>query len=73
MKTPSIKVEDNGPYQLEGEFKLVDEQGNEFHAKEDSVSLCRCGSSNNKPFCDGSHEEVNFKSKVRANELMVEV
>ena len=52
---PTIKVEDNGPYQLKGSIHLIDEKGNSFETDAD-ISLCRCGHSDNKPFCDGSHK-----------------
>lgn len=67
-----IEVKDNGPYQLKGKFQLVDASGNKFDAKSD-ISLCRCGRSDNKPFCDGTHEEIDFKSAPRANKHLVEV
>ena len=67
-----VKVQDNGPYELTGAFKIVDADGNSF-SKEGDISLCRCGYSENKPFCDGTHEEIEFKSAPRVNELMVEV
>ncbi|MCL6636434.1 MAG: CDGSH iron-sulfur domain-containing protein [Alicyclobacillus sp.] len=60
-----IKVNDNGSYRIEGPVKLVDAEGNEFEHKE-SFSLCRCGQSNNKPFCDGTHRQVGFTSAPRA-------
>jgi len=69
---PTIKVEDNGPYQLKGSFEIIDEKGNAFEKKGD-ISLCRCGHSDNKPFCDGTHDEINFESAPRAEKLMVEV
>lgn len=67
-----IKVTDNGPYQVAGTFKIVDQNGDSF-TKEGDVSLCRCGYSDNKPFCDGTHEEIQFKSEPHVNKLMVEV
>lgn len=67
-----IKVSDNGPYRITGSFDIVDEEGNSFQ-KEESILLCRCGHSGNKPFCDGTHDKIEFKSAPRANDLMVEV
>lgn len=69
---PTIKVEDNGPYQLKGSIHLIDEKGNSFETDAD-ISLCRCGHSDNKPFCDGTHDEIGFESAPRAEKLMVEV
>lgn len=61
----AIDIEDNGPYNLSGPFQLIDAQGNAFDT-ERSVSLCRCGYSENKPFCDGTHDEIDFTSSPRA-------
>ena len=73
MKETSIHVLDDGPYQIEGDFKIVDDSGETFQVNS-SVSLCRCGQSENKPFCDNTHEKIHFKSKPRAKDnLMVEV
>lgn len=72
IKTPSIEVKDNGPYQVRGSFKIVDAKGSTFEAEND-ISLCRCGHSDNKPFCDGTHDEIDFESAPRAEKLMVEV
>ncbi|MCL6548381.1 MAG: CDGSH iron-sulfur domain-containing protein [Alicyclobacillus sp.] len=60
-----ITVRDNGPYRIEGPVKLVDAEGNEFEHK-DKFSLCRCGHSQNKPFCDGSHSREGFQDACRA-------
>ena len=69
----TIKVTDHGPYEVTGSFELVDADGNSFEAKK-GASLCRCGLSGEKPFCDGTHEEVDFESAPRAkDDLMVEV
>jgi CDGSH iron-sulfur domain-containing protein 3 len=59
-----IKVRDNGSLLVKGPVTLVDAEGNEYHTKE-SFSLCRCGKSSNKPFCDGTHRE-GFESFCRA-------
>ena len=72
LTKPTIQLEDNGPYQVKGSFKLVDAKGNAFETEND-ISLCRCGHSDNKPFCDGTHEEIGFDSAPRAEKLMVEV
>lgn len=64
MAGVTIKVRDNGPYIVSGDVELVDAEGNRFETKP-KFSLCRCGLSENKPFCDGSHKE-NFESRVRA-------
>jgi len=72
MKTPSIHIQDNGPLQVKGAFELVDAEGNKYEIKQD-VSLCRCGASDNKPFCDRSHEEIHFKSAPRAERQTIEV
>ena len=62
-----ITVRNNGPLRLEGEFTLCDLEGNAFDlAGRTAISLCRCGHSQNKPFCDGSHKLVSFQSEVKA-------
>ncbi|HJY85921.1 MAG TPA: CDGSH iron-sulfur domain-containing protein [Candidatus Acidoferrales bacterium] len=61
---------DNGPLRVEGEFEILDPRGNRFGlGGRPAVSLCRCGHSANKPFCDGSHKTVGFQSVVEAHEL----
>lgn len=62
-----ITPSDDGPLLIKGAFVLVDSEGNEFDTKP-SVALCRCGASDNKPFCDGSHRRIDFESRVRAPE-----
>lgn len=56
MKT-KLTVNNNGSLRVEGDFEIVDMQGNVYGLNERTiVSLCRCGLSKNKPFCDGSHK-----------------
>ncbi len=58
-----IRVRPNGPYVVEGPVQVVDAQGHAFPSKPDKpVALCRCGNSQNKPFCDGSHRTCSFTS-----------
>ncbi len=66
MTDVSITASDNGPYIVKGQFRLVDGAGNEFQVKE-TAALCRCGQSENKPFCDGTHGKVSFQSAPRAS------
>jgi len=62
-----ITVKNNGPLFVEGEFRLHDIEGKAFNlAGRTAVSLCRCGHSQKKPFCDGSHKTHEFKSEVKA-------
>ncbi|MBD2864750.1 CDGSH iron-sulfur domain-containing protein [Paenibacillus oceani] len=61
----TIKVNDNGSLRVTGSVELVDAEGIPFEHKE-SFSLCRCGGSGNKPFCDGTHTSISFKSEPRA-------
>lgn len=62
----NIHAKMNGPYRVEvtdGEIKLLDAEGKEFDLKgKTAFSLCRCGHSQNKPFCDGSHGRVGFQA-----------
>jgi CDGSH-type Zn-finger protein len=60
----------NGPIRVEGEFEIVDPAGAPFGlAGRTVISLCRCGHSANKPFCDGTHNRVGFTDTVVAREL----
>lgn len=65
MADVTITVRDNGPYRVTGEIELVDAEGNRFK-KRARYSLCRCGASSNKPFCDGSHKDIGFEDQTRA-------
>jgi CDGSH-type Zn-finger protein len=62
---------DNGPLRVLGaSIVLKDASGKTFDlAGRDAISLCRCGQSQNKPFCDGTHGRVGFNSKIEARAL----
>lgn len=56
MSKTTLKVNNNGSLRIQGDFEIVDKDGNVYDlGGRDVISLCRCGLSANKPFCDGSH------------------
>lgn len=57
---PKIHVKPNGSIRVTGKVDFVDGDGKVIETKE-NFSLCRCGQSKEKPFCDGSHREVGFQ------------
>jgi CDGSH-type Zn-finger protein len=62
-----IKATENGPYVVEGVERIIDADGNEYDVSDrPRVSLCRCGGSTNKPFCDGTHSKLGFDAAERA-------
>ena len=66
-----VIVRNNGPIRLEGDdIVITDQDGQVYNLKGRTVvSLCRCGQSLNKPFCDGTHGKVGFGSECKAFEL----
>ncbi len=51
-----LTVKNNGSLVVNGDFELVDASGNPYDlAGRETISICRCGLSKNKPFCDGAH------------------
>lgn len=57
-----IKVRKNGSLLVTGDFTLIDHEGREIMRPvgKPNTSLCRCGHSARKPFCDGAHRSVGF-------------
>jgi CDGSH-type Zn-finger protein len=65
-----VSILKNGPIRIEGDFEIVDYEGAPFGlAGRQVISLCRCGMSENKPFCDGTHGRNFFASECKAREL----
>jgi CDGSH-type Zn-finger protein len=65
-----VIINNNGSIRVEGEFTVQDAEGKEFGlGGRTAIGLCRCGHSQNKPFCDGSHNRVGFDSVCAAREL----
>jgi CDGSH-type Zn-finger protein len=57
-----ITVRPNGPLRVEGPIVLTDADGNQWDLTgKPAISLCRCGASENRPFCDGSHKRIEFQ------------
>jgi CDGSH-type Zn-finger protein len=67
MSDVSIRTRENGPLLVTGPFKLVDHEGNVFDlAGKETIALCRCGQSQKRPFCDGSHKSCGFVASEKA-------
>ena len=70
MADTRITVQKNGPLRIEGDFQIVDPTGTAYGlGGRTALALCRCGQSNNKPFCDGSHNHHGFKDEPQARDL----
>ena len=69
MNKTKLIINNNGSIKIEGDFEIVDTKGNAYGLQGRTVvSLCRCGLSANKPFCDGAHKE-KFVHEAIAFEL----
>ncbi len=53
----------DGPYLVRGPFKIVGQDGREIDARRRTVALCRCGRSQIRPFCDGTHKLIGFRAE----------
>lgn len=68
MADVNIRIRDSGPFVVEGPVTVTDADGKEFEidSSKPAIALCRCGASENKPFCDGAHNKCGFESAERA-------
>ena len=65
-----VTINANGSIRIEGDFTIHDPEGNMFGlGGRTSITLCRCGQSSNKPFCDGTHKRIGFESVCPARDL----
>ena len=73
-----IKITSNGPYKIEGAVNLIKETSEETDGlvnvikteklgHDSQMQLCRCGKSVKKPFCDCTHESVEFDGTETAD------
>ena len=73
MDPITITVRENGPFVIVGDdmarVLLVDAQGQTISTEgRKAISLCRCGASTKKPFCDGTHSKVGFRGAEAAQQ-----
>ncbi len=71
MDPITITIRNNGPYVIEGDdmarVRLVDHDGTVVStAGKKRISLCRCGASTTRPFCDGTHSKIGFQAAESA-------
>jgi CDGSH-type Zn-finger protein len=79
-KEMGIKIIKDGPYRITGGLPLyeqaivTDEAGHtrnltdiKEYLRQENYNLCRCGSSKNKPFCDGTHRKIGFEGCEKAS------
>jgi len=65
-----ITIKNNGSIKVDGDFEIFDQEGNKYDlGGRTRVSLCRCGQSATKPFCDHSHRTAGFASECHAYAL----
>lgn len=70
MSDTTIQVQANGPLRVTGSFGITDGAGASFDlAGRTTISLCRCGQSKNRPFCDGAHNMAGFQADDKARAL----
>ena len=55
-----LTVMKDGPLKVKGNFKIISVDGNTLDIN-GIATICRCGASLRKPFCDGKHREINYK------------
>lgn len=55
----AIAATPNGPFIVEGNFKLIDREG-KTEIRKGRIALCRCGRSYKQPFCDGTHHDIFY-------------
>ena len=62
MADTKIEIRENGPLRVTGPIDIVDKDGKTYAIPEGQwVSFCRCGHSQNKPFCDAAHRDAGFQ------------
>lgn len=61
-RTPTITAYPNGPLLVRGDVTVMSPQGRPVPRTRRTMALCRCGASEIKPFCDGSHKAIGFST-----------
>ena len=64
MADTKIEIRENGPLRVTGPIDIVDKDRKAYSIPEGQwVSFCRCGNSQNKPFCDAAHRDAGFEAE----------
>ncbi len=65
MTNPEVVIVpyEDGPYLIRGPVILRDQSGNDIPVNRRIVALCRCGRSQTRPFCDGTHRAIRFQAR----------
>jgi CDGSH-type Zn-finger protein len=58
----------DGPLLVRGAFRLEDQNGETIETDRETIALCRCGKSRQRPFCDGTHKLVRFRAPSGAEQ-----
>ncbi len=61
LRPSQLRASKDGPLFVSGGVRVVDAEGNLLYEGE-RAALCRCGGSDNKPFCDGTHRKIGFRT-----------
>ena len=62
MSETKITVLKNGPLLVQGNIHITGDNGQPIPVNGPKCALCRCGASENKPFCDGAHNKIGFQA-----------
>jgi CDGSH-type Zn-finger protein len=62
MDRATITPYRDGPYIVRGEFTVTDQDGRPIETRRKTIALCRCGKSQIRPFCDGTHKLIGFEA-----------
>ena len=67
MSDVTIRLREDGPLLVTGPVQVTDHEGNQFDlGGKETIALCRCGATGNRPFCDGAHRDAGFKACDKA-------
>ena len=67
MADVNVEIRENGPLRVTGPISITDKDGNAYSIPEGQwVSFCRCGLSENKPYCDSAHRTGGFAADSAA-------
>ena len=62
----TIVICPDGPILVRGEFEIVTPSGGAVPRTRKTIALCRCGASAIKPYCDGTHKLIGFRTEIPA-------